>query len=109
MNYLKSNSPASRPCGTYYFMKQLNQEKLSTAISFLKQIVEINDKLPYSADFDLNGMYNQVEIRVYSSKELPLGDSLLYVTLDLTDESIDDYDKIDEIKTVLDRLSKEIA
>lgn len=87
-------------------MKELNKGKLNTAISFLKQALEINEKTPHCVDFNMIGNWNQVEIRAYSSKEIPTSDILLSVTLDLAGESYDDYDKIEEIETVLNNLLK---
>lgn len=88
-------------------MKELNREKLTKAIDFLKQAVEINEKTPNCVDFDMAGNWNQVEIRAYSSKDIPSSGQLLHVTIDLTGEYYDDYDKIDEVETVLNSLSKQ--
>lgn len=93
----------------FFIMKELNQEKLSKAINFLKQALEINEKTPNCVDFDMAGNWNHVEIRAYSSKDIPLADGLLYVTLDLTGDYDDDYDKIEEIQTVLSNLLKQIV
>lgn len=89
-------------------MKELNQEKLIKAIGLLKQAVEINEKTPNCVDFDMMGNWNQVEIRAYSSKEIHKSEELLNVTLDLTGDYNDDYDKIEEIETVLNNLFKKI-
>lgn len=89
-------------------MKELNQEKLNKAIIFLKQAVQINEKTPKCVDFDMQGNWNQVEIRAYSSKDIPMSDNLLYVTINLTGEYDDDYDKFEEAETVLNNLLKEI-
>lgn len=89
-------------------MKELNQEKLTKAIIFLKQALEINEKTPNCVDFDMAGNWNQVEIRAYSSKDIPMSENLLYVTLDLTGDYDEDYDKIEEVETVLNNLLKQI-
>lgn len=89
-------------------MKEVNQEKLTKAIIFLKKALEINEKTANCVDFDMMGNWNQVEVRAYSSKDIPKSNSLLYVTLDLTGDYDDDYDKIEEIETVLNNLIKQI-
>lgn len=89
-------------------MKELNQEKVSQTITFLKQAIEINANTDHSVDVDLMGNWNQVEIRVYDSKAVPLGNNLLFESYDLQGESYDDEEKIDTIKTVLNNLTKSL-
>lgn len=108
MNLQTSKYPFATTEWVLFFMKELNREKLTKAIDFLKQALEINEKTPNCVDFDMAGNWNQVEIRAYASKDIPSPDELLYVTIDLTGEYDDDYDKIEEAETVLNNLFKQI-
>lgn len=87
---------------------EINQQRLSQTIEFLKKAATINANTNNCVDVDLTGNWNQVEVRAYDSKNVPSSHNLLFESYDLHGDNYDDDEKIEAITIVLNNLLKSI-
>lgn len=77
-------------------MKELNQEKSSKVIAWIKKAIDVNQKTEKSANISLNE-WNDVEVRLYENKEVK-SDPILYELVSLYSEV--DYEEEQKIEAI---------
>ena len=84
-------------------MKQINDWNLRKLKYFLEQAIKINSETDHCIDISLLGNWNDVEVHVYESKDVP-STTIINETFSLHGTGWNDDEAIDSIETELDKL-----
>lgn len=87
-------------------MTTINQDVLLNVIRFFEEAAQINQKTTYCVDVCLTGNWNEVEVRIYDSKDIPASNQLLLESVLLDGSRYDTTEKLEQIQTTLSDILK---